>query len=108
MRFAVTLLSVAILSGCDAPVIEWTDPSVIEQAPGATELQLDGNGKVHFLAAGPAARGKPPVSGLCDSSLVFAAGPTRLHAAWWRVRPDSSAVLTIAASPALRAASCAA
>jgi hypothetical protein len=45
-----------------------------------------------------AARIHPPGGGVCPGSLVLSRAGRRLYAAWWRVRPDSSAHLLAAHS----------
>ncbi|HEY4133027.1 MAG TPA: hypothetical protein VGM50_20595, partial [Gemmatimonadaceae bacterium] len=94
------MLALAIL-GCEKAPIAWTDPITIAQSAGATRLVVDSNGQAKFTTDSlhdPDAT-TPQSNGLCRTSLVHAAGITRLFAAWWSVRRDSSAILYAAASP---------
>lgn len=98
MRTAACLLCLTLL-GCDAPVVDWTDPAVITQGAGASTLEVDSSGRARFVSYPGDMRGAPQMAGSCSSGVAIAPGAARLHAAWWRVRPDSSAALYVAASP---------
>jgi hypothetical protein len=95
MRLRVTLALLMALAACDVSPVEWNDPSIAAGTDG--RLTIDSAGQPRFVphVATPAA---PSEKGLCASSLQFARGATHLYAAWWSVRPDSSAVLYSAQS----------
>lgn len=99
MRNVVLACAAAVLlSACDKPVVVWSDPTPMDEPPAGSILSVDPAGKTGFIQAGvqmPA----PSKPGLCPATVVMAAGKTRLHAAWWAVRPDSSAVLYAGSSP---------
>jgi hypothetical protein len=76
-----------LLTACDKPAVEWSDPVPIDSATAARFTEN---------AAPPPAFPEQP--GLCRTAFVTEQGATRLHAAWWAVRPDSSAVLYVGAS----------
>jgi hypothetical protein len=87
-------------AACDAPPIAWNDPVPIAQSAGATRLIVDpAAATAAFVVDSTRATSFPAVAGLCRSTFVVARGATRLQAAWWNVRPDSSALLYTAASP---------
>jgi hypothetical protein len=95
------LAAALAIAGCEKAPITWNDPVAIVQPAGATRLVVDANGRAKFTVDSlhdPDAT-TPPSSGLCQTSLVHAAGKSRLFAAWWSVRRDSSAALYAAASP---------
>lgn len=86
-------------AACDNPPVVWNDPVQIAQSAGATRLIVDPAGTAAFVADSARTAAFPAVPGLCRSTFVVAPGATRLQAAWWNVRPDSSALLYTAASP---------
>lgn len=95
---ATTVLLLA--SACDSPPVAWQTPTPIEQPAGPTRLVVDSaTGAARFVADSVHSFGIPAVPGLCRVTFTTASGTTRLHAAWWNVRPDSSALLYVAASP---------
>lgn len=86
-------------AACDTPPVDWNDPVSIAQPAGSTRLVVDpGAATAAFVADSSRAATFPALSGLCRSTFVVAPGRTRLQAAWWNVRPDSSALLYTAAS----------
>lgn len=86
-------------AACDAPPVDWNDPVPIAQPAGASRLVVDpAAGTAALVADSGRTTAFPAVPGLCRSTFVVAQGNTRLEAAWWNVRPDSSAVLYTAAS----------
>jgi hypothetical protein len=98
MRIVVLACAAALLlSACDKPVVVWGDPVPIDEPSAGSVLSVDAGGKPGFFQ--PAAQLRPSKPGLCSATVVTAAGKTRLHAAWWAVRPDSSAVLYAGSSP---------
>jgi hypothetical protein len=79
----MTLLAVTLLSAaCDKPDILWDDPVPAPQADARAALPAP-----------------PALPGMCANTVSTARGVTKNFAAWWRVRPDSSAVLLLASSP---------
>jgi hypothetical protein len=86
-----------LASACDKPPVEWSDPVEIQQAPGQTRLALDA-GRPRFVADSSHLASLPAVAGRCDAGTVVARGPDKSAAAWWNVRPDSSAVLYFSVS----------
>jgi hypothetical protein len=98
LRSAVLLIPLLLLSACDAPVVDWSDP--ISFAAGSGQrLVLDATGAPKEVAE-PTVAGiaLPPGAGVCKTSLRTAQGTASLHGAWWVVRHDSSAGLYVAAS----------
>lgn len=92
---AVALFAMA----CDKPVVAWNDPVSIPQPPGAMQLTLDGQQPRFIAGAAFASSAALPASpGRCDRATVVASGRDQSAAAWWSVRPDSSAVLYLSAS----------
>lgn len=89
----VMLVAIAMLA-CAEPPVRWDDTRTSSAVvPGA--LGSDG-ALVPDTMAMLAARVPPPERGLCPGSLVLARAGGRLYAAWWRVRPDSGALLLAA------------
>jgi hypothetical protein len=83
-------LLAASLACADAPV-DWNDTRV-EAAHQPVVVTADGTLRPDSLAA-LAARLPSPDADACPGSLVLARAGSRVYAAWWRARPDSSAVL---------------
>ena len=95
---AVFVLTVAFFaSACDKPPVEWSDPVELQQASGQTRLALDA-GQPRFAADSTHFAALPSSVGRCESGTVTAGGRSKSAAAWWSVRPDSSAVLYISVS----------
>jgi hypothetical protein len=92
------LLASLPLAGCDAPPIEWSEPLEITVPSGESRLIVDASGHPGFAPDSILAVTAPQVPGLCRSTLTTVAGTVHLFAAWWSVRPDSSAILYSAAS----------
>ena len=97
MRSPLFILAILAATACDAPAVEWDDPRAVRVA-GSSRLVVDSAGDARFVLDSPPAR---PVSlpDVCATSIREAWGTSRLRAVWWRVRPDSSAGLYMAASP---------
>jgi len=97
MRSPLFILAILAATACDAPAVEWDDPRAVRVA-GSSRLVVDSAGDARFVLDSLPAR---PVSnpGVCTTSIREAWGTSRLRAVWWRVRPDSSAGLYMAASP---------
>jgi hypothetical protein len=99
MRIVVLACAAAILlSACDKPVVVWGDPVLIDEPAAGSVLSVDAAGKPAFIQHDATGTG-PAKPGVCTATIARAAGKTRLHAAWWAVRPDSSAVLYAGSSP---------
>ncbi len=98
--FAGVLFIAVVGAGCEKPPIAWNDPVTISQSPGATRLVVDANGQPRFTTDSlrDSSATLPGSNSLCRSSLVHAAGTSRLFSAWWSVRRDSSSVLYTAMS----------
>ena len=93
-RYAgATALCVVLVACADQPV-DW-GATRVESARGAVVVTPEGMLRPDSLAA-LAARLPSPDATMCPGSLVIAPAAGRLFAAWWRVRPDSGAVLLAA------------
>jgi hypothetical protein len=88
-----------VLAACDKPPIEWNDPVPIEQPTGPVKLVVQGD-SAHFVADSVTPLALPTMPTRCVDGTVVAQGahPGAFAAAWWAVRPDSSAVLYATAS----------
>ena len=93
------LMFLVVLAGCGPEPVAWSDPKPIAGAVGPSRLVVDSTGAAAFVADTVRPTVVPSVPGLCVGTLRSAQGRTRIFASWWSVRPDSSAVLYIAASP---------
>ncbi len=99
MRPASCVLALLALLACDKPRVEWNDPSEIAATAGGDRLVIDSAGQPRLIVDTARVVASPSAVGLCVVSLRTALGTSHLHAAWWSVRPDSSAVLYAAESP---------
>lgn len=91
------LLLLVLLSACDAPAVEWSDPVVLRV--GADQrLILDSAGNPSAVPEPSIASSPPLGSRICASSWRVARGTGGLHGAWWAVRQDSAAILYAAVS----------
>jgi hypothetical protein len=97
-RIAVLFAFVAALAGCERPAVEWSEPDVIADPAGASRLLVDPSGHARFVTEPQAPTTLPRAPGLCATSLRTVSGTSHLYAVWWNVRPDSSAILYLAAS----------
>ena len=111
----------AVLAGCERPAVAWEEPQRHTAAAGAADSlsgpALSGGAEVAdvaVLAAGDGGRRAPPPANdatappdaagrRCEASLRLAwsadaTGRPQTYAAWWAVRPDSSALLVAARS----------
>jgi hypothetical protein len=95
MRRAVLLL--LLLAGCDTDAIRWGDPVELG-VHGGDAIALDTSGHVQSAAEPVDTASVPPMSGWCAPSMRTASGTKTRYAVWWRIRPDSSAVLSSAKS----------
>lgn len=82
-----------VLTACNTDPIVWNDPSALPPSPGTTRLAIDSAGAPRLVHDTMPAVTPPSFPGLCRTSFRTARGTTRLYAAWWTVRPDSSAIL---------------
>ena len=91
----VALIACALVTCADSSVA-WDE---IRSVKGLAEGALASDGSFHADSTGAlAAHVTPPEPNVCPASLVLAHAGPRLYAAWWRVRPDSGAVLRAAHS----------
>jgi hypothetical protein len=89
-----TLVSIpALVLGCAEPPVAWDDMRVAKTTGDA--LAPDGALYADSMVT-LAAHIQPPDSRVCPESLVLSRAGPRLYGAWWRVRPDSGAVLLAA------------
>jgi hypothetical protein len=98
MRFVVlpAVAATLTLAACDKPPLDWTDPVSIAQPAAPSRLELTGQGPRFAVDTVPS-EVLPPSIGRCDQ-VVSSSGLRKSAAAWWSVRPDSSAVLYVSAS----------
>lgn len=87
------IVAIALLA-CAEPPVRWDDTRTAAASSSGT-IAPDG-ALVPDTMAMLAARIPPPDRALCPGSLVLSRAGTRLYAAWWRVRPDSGALLLAA------------
>ena len=105
-RVTLTTLALATLAAaCERPPIDWGDPVLMAAEPPTPapnleypRLTIDSTGQPHFVPGYAPPVQPPAAQGLCASSLRTIRGSAHLYAAWWAVRPDSSAVLYIGSS----------
>jgi hypothetical protein len=97
---AAALVAALAAIGCEKPPVTWADPIAIDQAADAPRLVVDAQGRAKFMKDSLQSEQTttPESPGLCRTSLVRAAGATRLFSAWWSVRRDSSAALYTSSS----------
>lgn len=91
--FALTLG----IAGCDQAPVEWHDPVELAQAAGHSHLVFEG-GTPRFVVDSNFPTALPESHGRCPT-VASITGLEESAAAWWSVRPDSSAVLYLSASP---------
>lgn len=91
-------LAAAALSACDPPPVNWSDPTQLSADSAASRLTVDAAGRGAYVRDSTAAEALPAAVGLCPATVRLTAGTRSLHAAWWNVRPDSSALLYVANS----------
>lgn len=89
---SIALLLLALAVGCDTDPIVWDDPQA-SPAANRPRLAIDSAGTARFVVDSNSEVWAPRLPGLCPASFRTATGKTRIYAAWWSVRPDSSAVL---------------
>ena len=96
MRSRPFLLLTLALAACDAPPVDWADPVGVSDASSG-RVTIDSSAHVQFVHDSST----PPVlavPGVCPASVRIAGASNRLRAVWWGLRPDSGAVLYVAAS----------
>lgn len=98
MRIRVLLALFLALTACETSPVEWRDPEPAPPGAPAGRLVIDSSGEPRFVDEHAAVAAAPTATGLCTSSLQMARGSSHVFAAWWSVRPDSSAVLYSASS----------
>jgi hypothetical protein len=89
------------MSACARDAIEWQTEVPLEPALASASLAFDPNGRVvpHVVAA--IATPQPVFSGQCAGSVRVARDSARggsWFAAWWAIRPDSTAEVMVARS----------
>jgi hypothetical protein len=94
----ILLGTLVLLTACEQPPIAWRDPAAVPDPPAASHLVTDTAGVTRFVTDSIRPVTTPVSSGLCAISLRTAVGTGRVHAVWWSVRADSSAILYSAAS----------
>jgi hypothetical protein len=98
MRFVVlpAFVLVASLVACEQPPVDWSDPVTIDQPSASAHLVVDG-ATARFAVDSLPTPALPASPGRCEPAAT-AVGRQKSAAAWWSVRPDSSAVLYLGAS----------
>jgi hypothetical protein len=89
------LIACALLGCADSPVA-WDEIRAVKGAV-AGALEPDGSFRADSMAT-LAAQVTSPETSVCPGSLALAHAGRRLYATWWRVRPDSGALLRAAHS----------
>ena len=79
------------VAGCTDSSVAWNEIRAVKGAAGGA-LAADGSFRADSLAT-LATHVAPPETNVCPGSLVLARAGGRVYAAWWRVRPDSGALL---------------
>ena len=93
-RGVSTILAALALLGCGEPPVQWDATRTMPAVPGGM-ISPDGALRPDTMAM-LAARIPPPERTVCPGSLALSRAAGRLYAAWWRVRPDSGALLLAA------------
>lgn len=87
-------IAMLTLLGCGEPPVQWDATRTVPAAPSG---MVSPDGALHAdTMALLAARIPPPERTVCPGSLALSRAGSRLYAAWWRVRPDSGALLLAA------------
>ncbi len=86
-----------VVVACETPPVTWSDPIPAKGARG-DRLAIDASGQPVFTDEAVRIPTPPVRSNGCTASVRYARGTSRLFAAWWSVRPDSSASLLTASS----------
>ena len=96
IRIGCALLVGYASIGCAESPVAWNEMRAVTSHAGGA-LVPDGSFVADSMPVLPA-HVAPPESSVCPGSLVLARAGRRLYAAWWRVRPDSGALLLAAHS----------
>jgi hypothetical protein len=96
MRSRLLILLALAASACDAPAIDWGDPTSVP-GPTSGRLTVDSAAHVQFVrdSQSPPALSFP---GVCPGSVRAAGEARRVLAVWWGLRADSGSVLYMATS----------
>src|SRR5215218_9427963 len=92
----VAAIAIAGIAACGESPVAWNEMRAAK-TQGGSALSPDGTFLTDSMAM-LAERVAPPDPSVCPGSLVLAHAGRRLYAAWWSVRPDSSALLLAAHS----------
>ena len=95
-RGASTILAALALLGCGEPPVQWDATRTMPAVPSRM-ISPDGALQPDTMAM-LATRIPPPERAVCPGSLALSRAGGRLYAAWWRVRPDSGALLLAAST----------
>jgi hypothetical protein len=96
VRVVCAAVAIAGIAACADSAVAWDEiRSVNGMAAGA--LAADGSFHADSMTT-LVAHVASPETNICPGSLVLARAGRRLYAAWWRVRPDSGALLRAAHS----------
>lgn len=98
MRFLLAALTVLLLAACDQAPITWNQPTELAAPAPGMRLSVNADGTTRFVDDSIQGATVPEFPNLCRRSVEFARGRVHLYAAWWSVRPDSSGLLSYAAS----------
>jgi hypothetical protein len=93
-RTACAALAIAGLVACADSAVAWNEIHAVK-GPVAGALAADGSFQPDSMA-NLASHVAPPETSVCAGSLMLARAGKRLYAVWWRVRPDSGALLRAA------------
>ena len=96
MRLVCALLAACASMSCAPSPVDWNEMRAV-QTRGGGALGPDGSFIADSMAM-LAAHVARPDANPCPGSLVLARAGGRLYSAWWRVRPDSTALLLAAHS----------
>jgi hypothetical protein len=98
MRLGASFALLMALTACETAPVEWRDPEPAPPGASTGRLIITPSGEPGFVDERVTVAASPTAPGLCASSLQVARGSSHVFAAWWSVRPDSSAVLYSASS----------
>jgi hypothetical protein len=99
---ALLLTTVAVATACTGGDVAWTDPQTLSGTMPAVDARLivDGKGRVRLVSDTSVNVVPTGDAHACPGSVRTAQQEDgSLVAAWWSVRPDSSALLLAAVSP---------
>jgi hypothetical protein len=99
IRRALLLALLATVAGCGGDDVVWTDPLTMSTASDDARLTVDTKGRARLVADTSVGAHSTEDSTACEGSVrAVRLDDGALAAAWWSVRPDSSAVLVAALS----------